>query len=319
MNSKVWRWLRVNEKIIIPYAVLIIVLAVGAMLSPQLLKPMNVGNLFEQVTAVGIASIGQMLVILLGGIDLSVGSVISLTVSLLSVLMDKVGIFASLVIVVAIGALIGFVNGVGVAKFKIPPFVMTLGMMSIATGIALKVRPIPGGSIDYRLSDFLNDRVGVFPVAFLLLLILFVLFYVMLKRTRFGRNIYAVGGNEQSATLSGIRVNRVKLAVYTLTGILASAAGIYLAARMGTGDPNVGKYYTMDSITIAVLGGIHLLGGRGSIVGIFASMFVLITLNNVLNLIGVSSFYQYVMKGAILLLVVALYALRGRKNAQEED
>lgn len=308
-----------NEKIIIPYVVLIVVLVAGALMNPLLLKGTNIGNLFEQVTAVGIASIGQMLVMLLGGIDLSIGSVISLTVSLLSVLMDSVGIAGSLVIVIAVGALIGFLNGIGTAKFKIPPFVMTLGMMSIAAGAALKVRPIPGGSIDYRLSDFLNDRIGVFPVAFLFLIVLFVFFYILLKRTRFGRNIYAVGGNEQSAALSGIRVDRVKIAVYTLTGILGALAGIYLAARMGTGDPNVGKYYTMDSITIAVLGGIHLLGGRGSIVGIFASMFVLITLNNVLNLVGVSSFYQYVMKGAILLLVVALYALRGRKNVQEED
>jgi ribose transport system permease protein len=301
-----------NETIVIAFSILIITIVTGALLNPLMLRGVNIGNVLEQVTALGIVSIGQAIVILTAGIDLSVGATISLTVAMLSIFMtgDKMPILPSLLIVVVTGAAIGAVNGIGITRFKIPPFVMTLGTMSIVSGIALKVRPKPGGEISMELSDFLDYRIGQVPVAVLFLVLLFAFFILILRKTRFGRNIYAVGGNEQTANLSGISVNGIKFSVYVLSGVLASLAGIYVAARMGTGDASVGKYFALDAITVAVLGGINLFGGRGSLVGIIAAMLVLALLNNILNLIGVMTFYQYVLKGAILLIVVSFYALR---------
>jgi ribose transport system permease protein len=311
-------WLSRNDTVFIAYAILLITIIVGAWMNPIMLKGSNIGNVMEQVTALGITSIGQTLVILTAGIDLSVGATISLTVALLSVLMegDKMQILPSLLIVIAVGALIGAVNGIGITRFKIPPFVMTLGTMSIVSGVALKVRPTPGGEISTDLSDFLDYRFGQIPVAVLFLILLLVVFILVLKRTKYGRNIYAVGGNEHTASLSGINAKRIKLSVYVLSGVLASLAGIYVSARMGTGDATVGKYFTLDAITVAVLGGINLFGGRGSLLGIIAAMLVLTLLNNILNLIGVMTFYQYVLKGAILLIVVSFYAIRGNSNAK---
>jgi ribose transport system permease protein len=308
--------MRRHETVLIAYAVLLAAVVAGSVATPILLSGPNMGNLLEQTTALGIAAIGQTLVILTAGIDLSVGSVISLTVALLSVLMEggRMAILPSLLIAMAVGALIGAINGIGITKFKIPPFVMTLGMMSVAAGTALKIRPLPGGEIAYQLSDFLNYRIGIIPVATMIFALLLAVCYFMLTRTKFGRNIYATGGNERTSALSGIRTDRVKLAVYTLSGLAASLAGIYVASRMGTGDATVGKYFTLDTVTVAVLGGINLFGGRGSLIGIIASLFVLTTLNNILNLTGVDSFYQYVLKGLILLLVVSFYALRGRRG-----
>jgi ribose transport system permease protein len=306
-------WLSRNDTVFIAFSILLVTIIVGALLNPIMLKGSNIGNVMEQVTALGIVSIGQAIVILTGGIDLSVGATISLTVALLSVFMTggHMPILLSLLIVIAVGALIGVVNGIGITRFKIPPFVMTLGTMSIVSGIALKVRPTPGGEIAMELSDFLDYRIGQIPVAVLFLVVLLTVFILLLKKTRYGRNIYAVGGSEQTAKLSGINVARMKLSVYVLSGVLASLAGIYVSARMGTGDASVGKYFALDAITVAVLGGINLFGGRGSLVGIIAAMLVLTLLNNILNLIGVDTFYQYILKGAILLIVVSFYAIRG--------
>jgi ribose transport system permease protein len=220
------------------------------------------------------------------------------------------------VVSLAFGAGFGAINGWGIAFLKVPPFAMTLATMSALMGIALLFRPTPGGSIPYSLTEFLTYRIVVFPVGILIMIALFVAMIAIMKNTRLGRNIYAVGGNERTAELAGINTKKVKMAVYTLAGVLTAVAGIYLTARMGTGDANLGSSYSLDSITICVLGGLSLFGGIGQLSGIIASTFVLTLLGNILNLAGVDSYWQYAIKGMILIAIVFIYAVRDR-NEQE--
>lgn len=312
MKSSILMWLKRNEVISIVYTILVGIIIIGTLINPLLIKGRNIGNILEQATALGFVSIGQTVVILTGGIDLSVGAIISLTDCILSVIMhDNIfSLIVSLVLVMVMGAFIGAVNGMGITKLKIPPFVMTLGMMSVINGVALKFRPIPGGEIPFHFATFLTSRFYIIPLGTLIWAILLWVNILLLTRTRFGRNIYAVGGNEQTAELSGISTSKIKIGAYVISGFFASLAGIYVAARMGTGDPTVGSQFSLDSITAVVLGGISLFGGRGSLVGTIAAVFILSILSNILNLAGVMSFYQYVLKGAILLVTVLFYGYR---------
>lgn len=317
MNSTALRrYMKKNSSVMTVYIVLVVTVVVGLIASDRFLTPANLGNVFEQAVGLGIVSMAQALIILTGGIDLSLGALISTTCAMLSVVMadSPLGIIGGILLALAFGIGFGALNGWGITTLKVPPFAMTLATMSVLTGIALIFRPTPGGSIPYSLTSFFIFRIGVIPVGILLMAGLFAVMIIVLGKTRFGRNIYAVGGNERTAQLSGINTKKVKVAVYALAGLLAAVSGLYLTARMGTGDATLGKNFSLDSITVCVLGGLSLMGGVGKLSGIVASTFVMTILNNILNLVGVDSYWQYALKGIILILIVLLYAIRDQRE-----
>jgi ribose transport system permease protein len=312
-------WFKRNDAVVVVYLALIVVAIAGVILNPVFIGPKNLGNLLEQSTALGIVSIGQAMAILVAGIDLSAGAVMSITSAVLATFISKgqpdIMLLPAILVVLLIGMLIGFINGLGITKLKLPPFVMTLGTMSIANGFALNILPQPGGYVPKVISTIFNTRITIIPIATFLWILLLVVAFIFLKRTRTGRNIYAVGGNEKTAVLTGISATKTNLVAYTLSGFMAALAGVYLVSRMYTGSPTAGTYFGLDSITVCVLGGFNLFGGRGNVVGLVAATFVLAALSNILNLAGLPPFYQYVLKGAILLITVFIFAIRNNRKS----
>ena len=204
-------------------------------------------------------------------------------------------------------------NGFFIGKFNLPPIIVTLATSSVFMGIAIFWMPIPGGSLPLSIAKFLTKNIGFISVPALLFLGITILSWYFLKYTQIGRNIYTIGGSEQVAIRVGINVCQTKLFTYTTAGIIASIAGMYLTARMYCADTSIGAPFIMDSIAIAVIGGTSLAGGQGGVFGIVAGAFIINLLNNLLNMLGISSFYQYIMKGIIL--IIALSISSARKNS----
>lgn len=299
-------------------ALAVMVLALS-LLSDRFLTVENGFNILRQISVNLCLSVGMTLVILSGGIDLSVGAILGLAGAVAAGLL-KNGValaafsvrleFTAMGAVVAgivVGAAAGWFNGAAITRFRLPPFVATLGMLSIARGLTMLWT---GGYPITSLGDsfgFIGTGafVGV-PMPVWIMVTLVAAFVVVTKRTRFGRHIYAVGGNERAALLTGLRVNRVKIAVYTLAGALAGVAGLIVTARLDSAQPNAGLGYELDSIAAVVIGGTSLSGGRGSIMGTVLGCLIIGVLNNGLFLLNVSPFWQQVIKGGVILLAVAI-------------
>ena len=282
----------------------------------------NITNIFKQTAANGMLSIGMFLVILTAGIDLSVGSVLALGMMTLAVA-NASGVPWPVVIVLSplMGMLAGFVNGLGITKLRMPhPFIMTLGMLFMARGGA---NLISGGVPYSGLPDpvrflgsariYLGEVDGVklnLPVVFLVTIAVYFIFWVLLEHTVFGRRIYAIGGNPQAARVSGINVDRVLIAVYTLCGLMAGVAGLIMAGRTNSGFPNAGMGMELEAIAAVIIGGASFFGGRGHVLGIFGGVIIMGLIKNGLNLNDVSSFWQQILIGAIIVLAVYIDVLR---------
>ncbi|HRN54841.1 MAG TPA: ribose ABC transporter permease [Agriterribacter sp.] len=298
--------------IFIAFVVICIILSVA---TPYFFTAQNILIVLRQVSINGILAIGVTFVIIAGGIDLSLGSVLALT-GVVAASFAHPGTYP-LIIPVMLGILTGFVigaiNGLTITLGKVAPFIVTLGMMTIARGLALvwsDGRPVTNLSPAFNYiggGDFLY-----IPVPILLFVLVIIVSAVLLKYTRIGRYIYAVGGNENAAKASGIRVNRVKMFAYMMCSGLAGLAGIILASRITTGQPNAGIAYELDAIAAVVIGGTSLLGGRGSIAGTVIGVLIIGVINNGLDLLNVTSYYQQIIKGVIIIGAVLL----DRKNAQ---
>lgn len=289
----------------------LLVLATGlAITSPDFLTMGNLLNVFRQVSINALIAFGMTLVILLGGIDLSVGSILALS-SVLTALMLSHGIdpIVATSVGVLAGAGMGMLNGLVISKGKVAPFIATLGMMTILRGLALvfsEGRPITGLNSDFFAMLGGGYVAGIIPVPVIIMLVMFAVFWFVLKKTVFGRHVYAVGGNEEASRLSGINTDRIKIWVYTLSGAMAATAGMILTSRLNSAQPTAGTGYELDAIAAVVLGGTSLTGGRGWIFGTLVGALLIGILNNGLNLLGVSSFYQQVIKGVVILLAVLL-------------
>lgn len=271
-------------------------------------------NLVRQSSINGILAIGVTFVILTKGIDLSVGSVMALTGMIAASLVTDTnehfvlwGVLAGL----AVGAALGLVNGVLVAAIKVPPFVVTLGMLSVARGLTLIFsdgRPIP------NLSDAFTwigaGQVAYVPVPILVLLLVFLIGWTVLNYTTFGRYVYAVGGNEKAARTSGVSTRIIVGSTYVISGLLAGLAGIVLSARTTAALPQAGIGYELDAIAAVVIGGTSLAGGRGSLLGTLIGALIIGTINNGMDLMGVSSYYQQVLKGTIIVVAVIADQIR---------
>jgi ribose transport system permease protein len=279
----------------------------------------NTMNVLRQISINLCLSLGMTLVILSGGIDLSVGSVLALSGAVAAGLLKnglalprfnllvQFTVPGAIVAGIGVGSVLGWFNGLAVTRFKLPPFVATLGMLSIARGLTMLWTggfPVTGLGDDFgRLGT--GHALGI-PMPVWISAALVALFIVVTRRTRFGRHLYAVGGNERAATLSGLAVPRIKLMVYTIGGGLAAVAGLLVTARLDSATPNAGLGYELDSIAAVVIGGTSLSGGRGSILGTVLGCLIIGVLNNGLFLLDVSPFWQQVVKGFVILAAVAI-------------
>lgn len=304
-----------NLGIIIAFLVLYIFLAVNPSTSQSFLTKMNMFNVLRQISTNLYLAAAMTMVIILGGIDLSVGSTIALTgcVSAAAVVRYGLPIPVALIIGLIVGVIIGMINGIIIAKTTIPPFITTLATLNIAKGLAYVYT---GGSPVRVVSkewQFLGaGYIGSIPVPVIILVIVLIITGLIINNTKFGRHIYAVGGNVQAAEFSGISVSKVKFWIYTYSGLMAGLAGIVLASRMYSGQPTAGTGAEMDAIAAVVVGGTSMSGGRGKIEGTIIGALIIGFLNNGLNLLNVSSFWQYVVKGFVILLAVFIDFLRNK-------
>ncbi len=285
-----------------------LLMAALSFLSSSFLTVSNLLNIARQVSINAIIAAGMTFVILTGGIDLSVGSVLALSGAIIAGLLAAgrpvlVGIAAGL----AVGALLGLVNGLVIAKGRVQPFIATLAMLTIARGATLVYtdgRPITG--LPDAFVYLGAGEIGRVPVPVVLMAAVFVIFYIVLTQTVLGRYVYAIGGNEEAARLSGVNVPFYKALVYVISGTLAAISAVILTARLNSAQPTAGAAYELDAIAAVVLGGTTLAGGEGGLGGTLLGAFIIGVLNNGLNLLDVSSFYQQVVKGIVILLAVLL-------------
>ena len=298
------------------YIILAVLFLVAAVFSKDFRSPSNLASVVAQSTPLAVAAIGQTFALLMGGIDLSVGSVVSFS-TLVMAKLSAGGIPQTLgaaLLALAFGALVGLVNGVGITRFHIPPMIMTLSTQALVKGCALYWMPAPGGKLNLQATMFMQQSWGVLSVFGMLLLILYAGTLVYLHRSRAGLRLYAVGANERHALESGLRPGQLKTRGYLFSGLFAALAGVLLAFRMFSGDPVVGDAYSMESVAAVVVGGTALSGGLGGTLGSLAGAFVLSMTNNMLNMLGIFAYYQYIVKGVILVLALALFEARGGRT-----
>ena len=297
-------------RLLIPvYAIFLLIYAGACIIQPTFFTWGNNVNLFTRITPLVIVGIAQTYVILTGGIDLSIGSIIGLTCAIAVSLpfVDKpTNIILWLLVPVLIGLLIGLINGLIITRGGFPPLIVTLATSQIISGITLFILPNPGGKISTGVTNGVTGMLfDTIPIPLMIVIVFLVFFYFILKYSSFGRSIYAVGGNETIAEESGIFPSNIKVWVYGISGLLAGFVGIYLSAMMNSGDPLVGNPYTLNSIAVAVIGGTSLVGGVGGILGIIGAAYIYQLLNNILNLLAISTFYQYVVKGLVLIIALS--------------
>lgn len=288
--------------------ILLLVVAIFSILSSNFFTTGNLINIFRQVSIVGIIAVGQTLVILTAGIDLSVGSIVGLAGAVSATVTlgtgnPLYGITAGLLT----GAVIGLFNGIMVSYFKLTPFIVTLATMTGVSGITLvytKGNPIIVSDPVYKFIG--QGYIGPVPFPVVLLVFIYVLFFLILRKTVHGHYIYSIGGNEKASILAGIQVKKHKMIVYTVSGLLAGVAAVILSARLSAATPVAGTGYELDAIAAVILGGTSLFGGKGGVGGTLIGVLLLGVLTTGMNLINVSPFYQDVVKGAIVLVAVLL-------------
>jgi ribose transport system ATP-binding protein len=289
---------------------LLLVSCYTATQSRYFLTERNMGNLAIEVVPLALVAIGQMAVILLGGVDLSVGPAMSLTTTLASyVIVNNHAEVAGVILCLIAGLSIGGLNSFLILSLRIPDLISTLATYSLVLGLALIVRPSPGGNVSETFSDLITMRVGWIPVAGVVVLLISGLGELCLVRSRIGVRLYATGSRPEAAFVAGTPVGRVRLLAYLFSGLMAAVAGLVIAARIGSGDPQAGAQFTLSSIAAVVVGGTSVFGGRGTMIGTFLGAILLVLLQDALNQLHVTAYYQYIWTGTLLLVAVALYSI----------
>ena len=291
-----------------------IVLCINIILNPHVLSLRGINNLSLQITTIALAVMAQTLVVLVRELDMSVGAMVCLTTVLVGSTMGTLHIF-SLVLVLVVAALFGLFSGLIVAYVKIPGIVVTLATSMIIGGLALVIMPQPGGTVDEILGRLVNDQPLLLPNSFLILLAV-MLVWKYFKNTRFGHALFAAGGNPFSAYASGLSVEGAKIAAYVGSALLAAVAGIVVCGKTMTGDATIGNPYTLSSIAGTVLGGASFMGGVATMKGAVAGALIIGVLVNILFFLGLSSHYQNIAEGIILLaaVVISVFANRDGKD-----
>ncbi|EGC81620.1 MULTISPECIES: ABC transporter permease [Anaerococcus] len=297
-------------------AALIILIVFVSVLNPAFLQVNNLLNLMRQLIINGFIALGMTFVILTGGIDLSVGSTLAFTSAIFAgLLQNGMNTGLAILITLALGLCLGLINGLLITKGKLAPFIVTLATMTIFRGLTLVYmdgRPISGPKDNFAFQFLGKGQVFGIPFQVILFLIVYIVLSTLLNKTSHGRKIFAVGGNEKASFISGIKIDKVKVLVYVISALMAVVSGLVLTSRLNSAQPTAGSAYEMDAIAAVVLGGTSMTGGSGSLTGTLIGILILGVLNNGLNLLGVSSFYQQIVKGVVILIAVLIDRKRNK-------
>ena len=309
------RWL--GPAVIIEICLITLLYVVGFVVSDNFRTIGNAADIFEQSTGLAFVALGQTVVILSGGIDLSLDATIALTSSLLSGAVNGHAELAAPMIatVLGIGLMIGLVNGALILLLRVHPLIVTLAVAAMVQGIVLLYTLMPIGGMPEGFDLFAFGRLFGVPIGATFAVLCFAVVAFVLAYTRLGRRIFAFGGEPDAARLVGVPVSRVVLFVYGLSGLLASFTGIYLVSRLGIGNPTGDTNFNLSSITPVVLGGTPLTGGRGGVLGTLLGVLLVQTLNNVLNFLDISTFYQWMIQGLIVIAAVSIFVHKRRRAA----
>ena len=302
--------------IVFVFFALCLVLAIW---TPTFLRPKNIINVLRQTSINGILSVGMTFVILTGGIDLSVGSILAFAGMVAATLSSSVfqvhPLFVALGASLLAGLALGAANGAVIAKWRMPPFVVTLGMLSIARGLTyIYTDGMPVANLSKSFVAIGQGLILGIPLPVIIFAAIFIICWITLNKTKFGRYVYAVGGNEKSAKISGINTRLIIFVVYVLSGLMSAIGGLILTARTSAGLPQAGVSYELDAIAAVVIGGTSLKGGEGSLLGTLLGAMILGVINNGLDILSVSSYYQQVIKGLIIIGAVLLDSSRKSKD-----
>ncbi|HWO70033.1 MAG TPA: ABC transporter permease [Actinomycetota bacterium] len=299
------------------WTIVLALVLLSALVSEDFRTASNLVNVARQAVVLSLVSLGQFLVVVSGGVDLSLGMIVKITAISGAITMG--GFDERLVLGLAIALLLGLVagmtNGVIVTWFRVPAFIATLGSMAVLQGIALLITTVPKGKTSPLLGAFWGWRLGPIYGVVILMLLIWTVFWLLLNFTVWGRHVYAIGGDVRISRSSGVRVRAVQVSVFVVAGVLAALGGVLTAARAGIGDPNAGFGLEFESLAAVVIGGASLLGGRGRLIGVFGGVMLLSLIGNVFNFIGVDVWYQQLLKGTIILLGSAAYVGRRRGAA----
>lgn len=290
---------------------LLILVMIVTLLNPKFFTMYNILNIFRQVSINGLIAFGMTFVILTGGIDLSVGAILGLSGVILGLMISSgTPDFIAIPIALVFGSVLGAINGLLVSKVKLQPFIATLATMTMFRGITMIISDgIPFMGLTKRapvLDYFSQGRCLGIPFPMIVFIVFLVVLLVILQNTIFGRGVYAVGGNEEAARLSSIPIMKIKTFVYIISGFMSALASVILTSRLSSSQPTAGMGFELDAIAAVVIGGTSLVGGKGRIFGTFLGVLIIGVLNNGLNIIGVSAFYQQFIKGMVILFAVIL-------------
>jgi ribose transport system permease protein len=303
-----WR-LPIDGSIVFIYALVLLVGVGAGMYSERFRDPNNLTNVLRQTIVLGLLAIGQSLVILAGGIDMSVALIARLSTLVVAVLFgnNEALIVPLLAVGLAIGAALGLINGFIITRVYASPFIVTFGMFSILSGISLAIASGPVGKIPPAYLTLYDASLGPLPVSVVVMALIWGVVWMVTTRTRFGRALFAVGGSQRVARLSAINVPRTLIGAYVLSGLFAAAGGLFILARTGVGDPKMAEGLDFQSIVAVALGGMSLSGGRGSILGTLGGVLLLGVVANMFNILQVDSFFQQLILGLVVLITVATY------------
>lgn len=300
--------------LIFPIVALVLLMTI---ISPYFMTVRNIVNILQQVAVLQIVSVGMAFVMIAGGIDLSVGSLISFIAAIAASLIAAempIALVVILAMVIAVGC--GFINGFIISRVKAEPFIITLGMMSIYQGLALLITKGTNIGLSGQFTWLGRGRVIGIPAPVLIFVIVSVIFHFILKYTKLGRKVYSIGGNETAAFLSGIRIRNYKIIIYMITSGVVGLASLVLLSRVSSASPIMGNGFELQSIAACVIGGVTLKGGKGTVIGTFLGVLLLGLISNSLNLLDVPSFYQNITLGAIIVGAVIFTDLGERKNVR---
>lgn len=294
---------------------LVLLCIVITIVTPNFLSVSNITNVFTQVSVNAIIAIGMTFVILTGGIDLSVGSTLAISGAVGASIVKSTGnVFLAIIVAAVIGIAVGLINGLLVSKGKLQAFIVTLATMTIFRGATLVFTDgTPISKLPEAFVKIGNGKLGFMPIPVIITIIIAIIAVYALSQTRFGRYLYALGGNEDASRLSGINTDKIKTLVYVVSGFASAIAGVIITSRIGSASPNAGTGFELDAIAAVVIGGTSLAGGEGTITGALIGALIIGVLNNGLNLMNVSPFYQSIVKGLVILIAVLLDK-KSRKN-----
>jgi len=297
------RW--IDYAFIVAFVVLVLI---GGWASDVFFTQVNLSNLLRQIVANGLISLGMLIVVLTGGIDLSVGSIVPFAGIIFAGMTDQVGMIPAILIALVIGAVVGLVNGFLVAHFKLQPFIVTLASMGAVRGLVFVYSESPLIPENLGFRDLGASFLGPISVATIIMLACYVLIWFFINRTTTGRATIAIGGNEEAVRLAGVNVKRTVILAYVLSGLFSALGGAILVSRLGIAQPSLGGGYELDAIAACVIGGAILGGGGGGTVGTFFGVLTLGLINNLLNLFAVQTYYQQILKGVVIVVAVLVRA-----------